>query len=590
MELGEGVMANSTTRRGTRVRALAKAATGITGLDEITGGGLPRGRTSLVCGGTGTGKTLMAAEFLVRGARDLGEPGVFMSFEETTEELKQNVASLGFDLDGLERAGLVSLDHVRMQRTEIEETGEYDLEGLFVRLGYAVDSIGAKRVVLDTLEALFSSLSNEFILRAEIRRLFRWLNDRELTTVVTAERGDGTLTRYGLEEYVSDFVLLLDNRIERQLATRRARVVKYRGSAHGADEYPFLLTEKGFSVLPITAMRLRHAAPTTVVSSGIERLDSMLGAGFYQGSSVLVSGSPGSGKTSIAARFVDAACRRRERALYFAFEESPAQILRNMRSIGLDLQRWVDRGLLRVEAQRPTSSGLESHLVELSTACEEFAPKVVVVDPISSFRGPEDEITAMLARLVDHFKVRALTSLFTTLTRGHAQIGAAGLGVSSVIDTWISLRNVEVNGERNRLLDIVKSRGMAHSNQVREFVISDSGVDLRDVYTGLEGMALGSARIAAEARERAEQADRDEDIARRRRKMDSRRAVVEAQIAALRAELETDLVEVERGESEEQERAVREREDRAAIAARRRADQPAPRPTRRRSPDGRGKV
>jgi len=334
-------------------------------------------------------------------------------------------------------------------------------------------------------------------------------------------------------------------------------------------------------------MRLRHGAPTAVVSSGIERLDSMLGGGFYRGSSVLVSGSPGSGKTSMAALFTDAACRRGERALYFAFEESPAQILRNMGSIGLDLQRWVDRGLLRVDAQRPTSSGLESHLVELSTACEEFAPKVVVVDPISSFRGPEEEITGMLARLVDHFKVRGLTSLFTTLTRGDAQIGTVGLGVSSVIDTWISLRNVEANGERSRLLDIVKSRGMAHSNQVREFIISASGVELRDVYTGLEGIALGSARIAAEARERAAQARREEDLARGRRKMESRRAVVEAQIAALRAELETELAEVERGESEERERAGREREDRAAIATRRRADRPT---ARRRSPDGRGTV
>jgi circadian clock protein KaiC len=372
-------MAKSGARRRTQVTGLAKAPTGIAGLDEITGRGLPRGRTGLVCGGPGTGKTLLGVEFLVRGARDLGDPGVLMSFEETTDELKQNVASLGFDLGGLERAGVVSLDHVHLQRSEIEEIGEYDLEGLFVRLGYAIDSIGAKRVVLDTLEALFSSLSNEFILRAEIRRLFRWLNDRGLTTVVTAERGEGRLTRYGLEEYVSDFVLLLDNRIERQLATRRARIVKYRGSTHGADEYPFLLTEKGFSVLPITAMRLRHGAPSALVSSGVERLDTMLGGGFYEGSSVLVSGSPGAGKTSIAALFADAACRRGQRALYFSFEESAAQILRNMRSIALDLQRWVDRGLLRVIAQRPASSGLEAHLVELSAACVEFGPSVVAV-------------------------------------------------------------------------------------------------------------------------------------------------------------------------------------------------------------------
>ncbi|HTP18968.1 MAG TPA: circadian clock protein KaiC [Solirubrobacteraceae bacterium] len=582
-------MAKSAARRRRQVTGLVKAPTGIAGLDEITAGGLPRGRTSLVCGGPGTGKTVLGVELLVRGARDLGEPGVLMSFEETTDELKQNVASLGFDLDGLERAGVVSLDYVQGQRSEIEEIGAYDLEGLFVRLGHAIDSIGAKRVVLDTLEALFSSLSNAFILRAEIRRLFRWLNDRGLTTVVTAERGDGTLTRYGLEEYVSDFVLLLDNRIEGQLATRRVRIVKYRGSTHGADEYPFLLTEKGFSVVPITAMRLRHEAPSAMVSSGVERLDALLGGGLYEGSSVLVSGSPGTGKTSLGALFADAACGRGQRALYFSFEESPPQILRNMRSIGLDLQRWVHRGVLRVIARRPTSSGLEAHLVELSAACEEFGPSVVVVDTISALHGPEDETTAMLARLVDYFKVGGITSMFMSLTRRDGQLELEALGISSVIDTWISLRNVESNGERNRLLDIVKSRGIAHSNQVREFVITDTGVDLRNVYSGLDGMALGSARIAAEARERAEEVRRDEELARRWRTLETRRAAVEAQIAALRAELETEVAEVEHGESEERERAAAETADRAAIDASRRADAPRASPARRRSSGGRRK-
>lgn len=574
-------MAKTEASRARGTVGVIKVPTGIRGLDEITEGGLPQGRTTLVCGGPGTGKTLLGAEFLVRGARDMGEPGVFMSFEETTDELKQNVASLGFELDALERDGLVSLDHVRTQRGEIEETGEYDLEGLFVRLGYAIDSINATRVVIDTLEALFSALSNQFILRAEMRRLFRWLNDRGMTALVTAERGEGRLTRYGLEEYVSDCVLLLDNRVERQLATRRLRIVKYRGSGHGPDEYPFIVTKAGFSVLPITSMDLKHTASTRRLSSGLERLDTMLGGGYYEGSSVLVSGTAGAGKTSVGALFADAACRRDDRVLFLAFEESPAQVVRNMGSIGLDLQGWIDNGRLRLQAHRPTAHGLESHLAELHEAIEEFDPKIVVVDPIGAFRGDADEITAMLARLLDYLKRRGVSSLFTTLTRRDEDVGDSGLGISSVIDTWISLRHVESNGERNRLLDVIKSRGMAHSNQVREFIISDRGMELQDVYTGLEGMALGSARTAAEAHERSEQARRGAARDRHRRAVEAKRAAVEAQIAAMRADLDYEIAELDRAGREEQARSSRERDDRAGIAAGRRADAPpAPGTTR----------
>jgi circadian clock protein KaiC len=554
---------------------MTKVRTGIRGLDEITGGGFPEGRTTLVCGGPGTGKTLLGAEFVVRGARDMGAPGVFMSFEETIEELKQNVASLGFDLDELEGDGLVSLDHVRTQRAEIEETGEYDLEGLFVRLGYAIDSVNAKRVVLDSLEMLFSTLSNHSILRAEIRRLFRWLNDRGMTALVTAERGEGTLTRHGLEEYVSDCVLSLDNRVERQLATRRLRIVKYRGSAHGTDEYPFILTHTGYSVLPITSMELRHTASTCVRSIGVERLDAMLGGGYYEGSSILVSGTAGTGKTSLGVQLAHAACGRGERVLFLAFEESPAQVVRNMRSIGMDLQRWVDDGTLRLQSRRPTAYGLESHLAEIHEAVETFDPKIVVVDAVSAFRGDPEEVTAMLARLVDHLKGRGISSLFTSLTDRDEDVGAAGLGISSLIDTWISLRKVELNGERNRLLEVMKARGMAHSRQVRELLISADGLDLRDVYTGLEGVALGSARVAAEAHERDERVRREAELDRRHRAMEAKRAALEAQITAMRADLDYQASELDWARREEEARSGREFDSRAAIAAERGAD-PAP--------------
>ncbi|MGO9791994.1 MAG: circadian clock protein KaiC [Solirubrobacteraceae bacterium] len=523
---------------------LSKAPTGISGLDEITYGGLPRGRTTLVCGGTGSGKTMLGVEFLVRGAQQFGEPGVLMSFEETAVEVSANVASLGFDLPALERAKLLSIDHIRAQARELEEIGAYDLDGLFARLGLAIDEVGAKRVVLDTIEALFGLLSNERILRSEIRRLFRWLNDRGMTSIVTGERGDGQMTRYGLEEYVSDCVLLLDQRVDRQTTTRRLRVVKYRGSVHGGDEYPFIMTEHGFSVLPISSLGLQHAGSDERISTGMARLDGMLGGkGFYCGSSVLVSGNPGAGKTSVACQFVEAACRRGERALYLAYEESPDEIARNMQSIGIGLQQWIESGCLSLRAARPTSAGFEIHLARLHALAEEVLPTVVVIDPISAFRGPEDEVAALLARLVDFLKGRGITALMTSLV--HDELTElAGHGISSVIDTWLMIRTVESNGERNRLIDVVKSRGIEHSNQVRELVISDRGLDLRDVYVGLDGIAVGSERIAREGARELLELDRSQTLERRHRALEQRRTAVQAQIAALQAELELASEEV----------------------------------------------
>jgi circadian clock protein KaiC len=515
--------------------SLPKARTGIDGLDEITGGGLPQGRPTLVCGGPGCGKTLLAMEFLVRGATEFGEPGAFIAFEETPEELAQNVRSLGFDLDRLVQEKKLALDYVRIEPAEIEETGEFDLEGLFLRLGLAIDAIGAKRVVLDTIEALFGGFSNQAILRAELRRLFRWLKDRGVSAIITGERGEGSLTRQGLEEYVSDCVILLDHRVTDQVSTRRLRIVKYRGTHHGTSEYPFIIDEKGFSVMPVTSLQLDHETSDERIPSGIADLDVMLGGkGYYRGSSILVSGTAGTGKTTLAASFAHATAKRGERVLYLAFEESPRQLARNMRSVGLDLQPLVDKGLIRMHASRPTFHGLEMHLVQIHKMVQEFEPAAVIIDPISNFSsgGSVADAQMMLLRLIDFLKSLQVTTLMTHLTSGGRAMEATDVGISSIIDTWLLVRDIELGGERNRGLYVLKSRGMKHSNQIREFVITSQGIDLLDVYVGPEGVLTGSMRAAQEARERAAALAVEEEIAAKQRELDHLRATLEVQAQA----------------------------------------------------------
>jgi circadian clock protein KaiC len=528
----------------TTLGALAKTPTGIKGLDALTLGGLPSGRPTLLCGAAGCGKTLFGMTFLVNGATEFGEAGVLMSFEERAQDLEANVASLGYDVADLIAKGKLVIDHVHIERSEIEESGEYDLEGLFVRLNYAIDSVGAKRVVLDTLEALFSGLGDSGILRAELRRLFAWLKDKGVTAIITAERGSGQLTRYGIEEYVSDCVILLDNRVEEQVTTRRLRVVKYRGSAHGTNEYPFLIDEQGISVLPITSAELAHHISHEAVSSGVAGLDDMLGIrGYFRGSSVLVSGLAGTGKSTLGASFVNAACERGERCLFFAFEESPDQIVRNMASVGLDLQRHVDSGLLRFEAARPSLFGFEMHLARMNRDIEHFQPQALVVDPISAFRGPSFEIHATLVRLADICKSRGITALFTSLSSPGDQMSENDRSVSSLMDTWISLKDVEANGERNRVISLLKSRGMNHSKQLREYQLTDQGILLLDAYVGPAGVLTGTARAAQEAREREALAMRQQATERRCRELARRRAAVERQIDELRAQLEAEETE-----------------------------------------------
>ncbi|MBA3459560.1 MAG: circadian clock protein KaiC [Deltaproteobacteria bacterium] len=554
------------------MHGIEKVPSGIAGLDEITGGGLPKGRTTLVCGGAGCGKTLFGMEFLINGAREHGDPGVLLAFEETADEIAKNVASLGFDVQDLVERSLLTIDFVKIDRSEIQEAGEYDLEGLFVRLDHAIKSVKAKRVVLDTLEALFAGFTNEALLRSELRRLFHWLKDTGVTAVITGERGEGTLTRYGIEEYVSDCVISLDNRVEDQISTRRMRIVKYRGSAHGANEYPFLIDDGGFSVLPVTSLGLNYEVSYERVPTGVPALDDMLeGGGYFRGASILVSGTAGTGKSSLAGLFADASCRRKEKALYFALEESGSQIRRNMRSIGLDLDGWCKKGLLKIQAARPSVFGLEMHLVTIHKLIEEFEPRAVVVDPLSSLvtTGNVGEVKSMLVRLFDYLKMKQITCLVTSLTsaRGFEE---TEVGISSLIDTWFQVRDIEIGGERTRGLYLVKSRGMGHSNQIREFLITSKGVNLIPVAVGPNGVLTGSARVNQETEQRAQALARQQEIERKQRALLRKSKALDNQIEAMRAELAAEEEEQRSLATELHDRQMRLTESRTKLAEGRR--------------------
>lgn len=529
--------------------AFPKACSGINGLDEITEGGLPRNRTTLICGGPGCGKTVMSMEFLIKGITEYGEHGVYMAFEETAEELALNVASLGFDVNGFRKSGELYLDYVFIDRSEILESGEYDLEALFIRLGNAIEKVKAKRVVLDTIESLFSGLQNEAIIRSEIRRLFRWLKEKGVTAIVTGESGNGMLTRQGLEEYVSDCVIFLDNKVHEQVSTRTLRIIKYRGSTHGSNEYPFLIDESGVSVLPITSLKLEHKVSTDRISTGIKGLDEMLdGKGYYKGSTVLVSGNAGTGKTSIAAYFAHETIKRKQKCLYFSFEESPDQIIRNMKSIGLDLTKDVENGNLKINTSRPTVFGLEMHLAAMHKLIKEFDPDVVVIDPISNLItvGSVNQVRSMLMRMIDFLKMNMITAMFTALTKESNNYEQVDESISSLVDTWLLVRDIEYNGERNRGIYVLKSRGMEHSNQIREFKITKNGIQLQDVYVTDDGVLIGSAKSQHIWQKGDEEAARAQFIHDKKQEMEIKHKMLEAKIAVLRAEYEAQQSDFER--------------------------------------------
>lgn len=536
-----------------RSDGLAKAATGITGLDEITLGGLPRNRVTLVCGGPGCGKTLFGLEFVVRGCLEYGENAVFMSFEEPVDHLTANVRSLGFDLPALVDEGRLILDRVRLDRRQIAEAGQYDLEGLFIRLDHAIGSVGAKRVVLDTIETLFSAFPDEAILRSELRRLFGWLDDRGVTSVVTGERGERTLTRHGLEEYVSDCVITLDNRIHDEVSTRRMRVVKYRGSMHGSNEYPFIVDGQGISVLPITSLSADLQAPSEHFSTGVPRLDGMLGGeGPWRGSCILVTGHSGTGKSTLANTMVHAACARGERVLLVLLEESQAEMLRNMSSVGIDLGPMIQNGVLHCHADRPGTLGLETYLARLHKQIQDFEPEMVAVDAATALSGDPHMVTSAMRRQIDLVKRSGATMVMTSLAPTPANSTSSHAGVSSMIDTWIVLSNIEAAGERNRSIQVLKARGISNSNQVREFGLGPRGIELRDVYVGRSGVLMGAARLLQEADDRARLAMAERHAHRRSIVLEHRRAMVEAQMAAMRAEMEAEVAEHEASLADEQ--------------------------------------
>ncbi|KQX15352.1 circadian clock protein KaiC [Flavobacterium sp. Root420] len=521
-----------------------KTPSGVDGLDEITNGGFPKGRPTLICGGAGCGKTLMSMQFLIKGITDHNEPGVFMSFEEPSDDLTLNVKSLGFDIEKLKADKRLVVDHVRVERSEIEEAGEYDLDGLFIRLGYAIDSVKAKRVVLDTIESLFAGLDNQAILRAELRRLFHWLKAKGVTAIITGERGEATLTRQGLEEYVSDCVIVLDHRVIEQVSTRRLRIVKYRGSTHGTNEYPFLIDEDGISVLPITSLKLNNEVSSDVISTGVPGLNEMFhGGGFYRGSNILISGTAGTAKTTVACYFANEQCLKNEKTIYFAFEESPQQLVRNMKSIGIDLQKHIEKGILQIHSSRPSLNGLELHLLTLRKLIKEFAPTTIIIDPISNLItvGSEHEVRSMLVRLIDMLKAHNITALFTSLNKqtDNFRPDLAEESVSSLVDTWITVRDMEGIGERNRGIFIIKARGMGHSNQVREFIITNKGIELLDVELGPNGILTGTARQTQKFKKTMSDIKLQNEINRKDREIERKRKVLEANIEALRNEFES---------------------------------------------------
>jgi circadian clock protein KaiC len=518
-----------------------KTLTGISGLDDITNGGLPTGRPTLICGSPGAGKTLFSLEFIFNGAKHFNEPGVIMTFEEKAEDLETNVASIGFDLEKMQKEKKIIIDHAYIDRSEIQETGEYDLDGLFIRLGHAIDSIGAKRVMLDTIENLFGGLSNEAILRSEIRRLFGWLKEQQVTTIITAERGEKSLTRQGLEEYVSDCVILLDHRVHNQISTRLLRIVKYRGSLHGTNEYPFLIDENGISVLPVTSPRLNKNVSTERVSSGIPSLDEMIdGGGFFRGGSIMISGTAGTGKTSMAVSLANASCMRNEKCLYYAFEESPQQIIRNMKSIGIYLEPYIKSGLMEIVSARPNIYGLEMHLVSMYKKIAQMKPRMVIIDPVTNLIsiGSMSELKSVLIRLMDLLQNDGITAVFTSLIYNNDINTQTDEGISSLVDAWIQVRDIETNGERNRGIYIMKARGMGHSNKVREFEITKDGIQLIDVYAGPEGVLVGSARVEHELNSYAGVEMRKYAISRKEREIELNRISLERKISALNDEFE----------------------------------------------------
>lgn len=558
--------------KGFVIKRLAKCPTGIEGLDTLTNGGLPRNRLTLICGSAGSGKTSLGIEFLVQGIIKYDEPGLFITFEEKPQEIIENAASIGFDLEDLINKKKLFIEYIPVQEEEVMQSGDYTLEALFIRFEQVITSIAVKRVTLDTLDSIFASLGNTPVLRAEIYRLFNWLKQKNITSLVTSEAGITTLSRNGLEEYISDCVISLRTNIVSEVLTRFLRVVKYRGSKHGTNEYPFLITDIGINLFPITSNYLNNIVSTEFVSTGVKELDEMMdNKGYYRGSTVLVTGTAGTGKSSLAAVFSNSICQTGERCIYFTFEEMINQILRNMSSVNLNLQQWIDKDLLKFYAYRSPTYGLETHLLTIQNVIKEFKPHAVIIDPITNFDliGTELEIKSMMTRLIDFLKAQQITALFTSLATTIDPREQTEIGISSLIDSWLVLQNLEQAGERTRGITILKSRGIAHSNQIREFIITSNGIKLEKIYVGPNGILTGSARLDQEEQEKLHLLLQEKETLRRKKLLEHKKALLEAKIMALKSEFDADVEEIESLIMKEEIQNKRILETRSAMAKRR---------------------
>ena len=463
------------------ITKLPKSLTGIQGLDDITYGGIPQNRPTLLVGSIGTGKTIFAMEYIINGITMFNEPGVFMTFEEQTDELQINVTSMGYNLSKLIADNKIYLEHLHIDHREIQATGKYDIEGLFIRIEMAIEKVKAKRIVLDALDTLFIGLDSQ-ILRSEIKRLFFWLKEKKVTAIITSEVGDIFLTRLGFEEVVADCVIELNNRLNNQISTRRLRIVKYRGSYHSTNEYPFMIDHKGITIFPIISEAPQIIVSNERISSGIKQIDEMLdGRGFYVGSSILVSGSAGTGKSSIAASFIKDVCEKKGTALYCAFEEAPNQIKRNMASIGIFLEPYEKSGNLHFYYSRPTLQTLELHFIAIKKLIKQINPSVVILDPITNLmiENINSDIRTMLTRFVDYLKMEQITVLLTaTLTVSSLELIQSNEGISSMVDTCIMIQEKNIIDSRRRTLYIMKSRGICNSKKEVEFIITSEGISI----------------------------------------------------------------------------------------------------------------
>ena len=538
-------------------------STGVKGLDDVLGGGIPQGHAMLLVGKPGTGKSILSMEYLLHGIELHKENGVYISFEESEKQIISNAASFGWKFEEMVKKNKLAISYIDMQPEQMRTVGDYDLSALILRVKGAIKKVNARRVVIDGINNLLSTFDDERIIRSDLLRLIREIKEVNATIFITGERGHDSWSKMGFEEYLADGLMHLDNRTDGNYQTREIQVVKCRGINHYTGKSPFIINSEGMSIRPLITADFDYKVLKSRVSTGIADIDNMLGGkGLYRGSTVYITGPSGAGKTSISSSFANGACSRGERALFLAFEESSDQIIRNMKSIGLSLDKWVNEKLLYFYTARATTNSLEGHLDNIMTMVREVEPTCVVLDPISAFRpiANENETKLMLIRLNDYLRARKITTVFTALSSDGEYSEHADVQLSSIADTWIVVRIMDYKGERNNVMQLMKSRGMSHSRQMKEMYFTGNGLKLQNVYQGPEGVLTGAARIGQEKYEKLKEARNVIEIDKNRKKIERKKSLLEASIEALKHEYEEELEALHAAieEAEEQNSKIKE--------------------------------